>query len=260
MIMSSQCICDIVSVCVPHFLAWNNWSMFSECESNLFNFFYKGGPLRRGIGRKSSSSREFSPRVSEVMSLSDTKLQCLLCYKKFSTKEESTAHMMTRHRITLDIDKSMRSVYAWSVRWKTSSWEVKVWWQNVPAKTTCNYGMQNLNSILCTHKYFNLSNCQKNSSGCVFQCLSRWNKLFFLNLTKINIQVMVWDLKWRSWKYRHKRRRRCSEDTTLPGNAVSVTRSGPPRGSLSNISAKLITLAARHSYSTTTASHINQSV
>ena len=110
--MSSQCICDIVSVCVPHFLAWNNWSMFSECESNLFNFFYKGGPLRRGIGRKSSSSREFSPRVSEVMSLSDTKLQCLLCYKKFSTKEESTAHMMTRHRITLDIDKSMRSVYA----------------------------------------------------------------------------------------------------------------------------------------------------
>ena len=125
MIMSSQCICDIVSVCVPHFLAWNNWSMFSECESNLFNFFYKGGPLRRGIGRKSSSSREFSPRVSEVMSLSDTKLQCLLCYKKFSTKEESTAHMMTRHRITLDIDKSMRSVYAWSVRWKLQAEKLK---------------------------------------------------------------------------------------------------------------------------------------
>ena len=142
---------------------------------------------------------------------------------------------------------------------KTSSWEVKVWWQNVPAKTTCNYGMQYL-SISCTRIYFNLSNCQKISSGCVFQCLSRWNKLFFLNLTKINIQVMVWDLRWKNWRYRHKRRRQCSEDTTLPGNAVSVTRSGPPRGSLSNISAKLITLAARHSYSTTTASHINQSV
>ena len=124
--------------------------LWMQLESNLFNCFYKGGSLRRGIGRKSSSSREFSPRVSEVMSLSDTKLQCLLCYKKFSTKEESTAHMMTRHRITLDIDKSMRSVYAWSVRWKASSWEIKVWWQNVPANITCNYGMQYLNSISCS--------------------------------------------------------------------------------------------------------------
>ena len=85
-------------------------------EAKLFFIdFYllKGCSLRRGIGRKSSSSRDFSPRVSEVMSLSDTKLQCLLCYKKFSTKEESAAHMAARHRITLAgaIDKSMRSVY-----------------------------------------------------------------------------------------------------------------------------------------------------
>ena len=104
-------------MCVPDSLAWSDWSLYPECnlKRNFFIDFYllKGCSLRRGIGRKSSSSRDFSPRVSEVMSLSDTKLQCLLCYKKFSTKEESAAHMATRHRITLAgaIDKSMRSVY-----------------------------------------------------------------------------------------------------------------------------------------------------
>ena len=52
--------------------------------------------------------------MSGVVSLSDTKLQCLLCYKKFSGKEDSETHMRTRHRITLAgaIDKSMRSVHA----------------------------------------------------------------------------------------------------------------------------------------------------
>ena len=45
----------------------------------------------------------------------DQKLQCLLCYKRFATKEESAVHMKTRHRITLAgaIDKSMRSVFNW---------------------------------------------------------------------------------------------------------------------------------------------------
>jgi len=76
-------------------------------------------------GPKSRGKKEFSPKVTGVMSLDqqfnknstkmslDQKLQCLLCYKRFATKEESAVHMKTRHRITLAgaIDKSMRSVF-----------------------------------------------------------------------------------------------------------------------------------------------------
>jgi len=57
--------------------------------------------------------KEFNPKVKKVMSLSEQKLQCLLCYKKFSSKQETTDHIRTRHRITMagSIDKSMRSVF-----------------------------------------------------------------------------------------------------------------------------------------------------
>jgi len=63
-------------------------------------------------GAKSIGKREFSPKVTGVVSL-DQKLQCLLCYKRFTTKDETAVHMKTRHRITLAgaIDKSMRSVF-----------------------------------------------------------------------------------------------------------------------------------------------------
>ena len=47
-----------------------------------------------------------------MISLSEQKLQCLLCYKKFLTREDTAEHMKARHRITMAgaIDKSMRSV------------------------------------------------------------------------------------------------------------------------------------------------------
>ena len=64
------------------------------------------GPCR---GRK---AKEFWPKVKSVISLSEQKLQCLLCYKKFLTREDTAEHMKARHRITMAgaIDKSMRSV------------------------------------------------------------------------------------------------------------------------------------------------------
>jgi len=65
-------------------------------------------------GAKKRKMKEFNPKVKKVMSLSEQKLQCLLCYKKFSSKQETTDHIRTRHRITLagSIDKSMRSVFS----------------------------------------------------------------------------------------------------------------------------------------------------
>ena len=65
-------------------------------------------------GAQERKIKEFNPKVKKVMSLSEQKLQCLLCYKKFSSKQETTDHIRTRHRITLagSIDKSMRSVFS----------------------------------------------------------------------------------------------------------------------------------------------------
>ena len=66
---------------------------------------------------KEKKLKDFCPRVKNVMSLSQQKLQCLLCYKKFSTKDETAEHMKARHRITLAgaIDKSMRRVFSWTL-------------------------------------------------------------------------------------------------------------------------------------------------
>jgi len=56
---------------------------------------------------------DFSPIVKKVMSLSKLKLMCLICYKKFSTKEETVEHLQKRHHITKDsaIEKNMRKVF-----------------------------------------------------------------------------------------------------------------------------------------------------
>ena len=62
---------------------------------------------------------------------------------------------------------------------------------------------------------------------------------------------MLWGLKLRSWRCQLTRRRPCSGDTSPRGSAASVTRSGPPRESLSSISVKLTTSAATHSFLTT---------
>jgi len=58
-------------------------------------------------------SKEFCPKVKKVMSLSGQKLMCLICYKKFSTKEDTAEHLETRHHITKNsaIDKNMRKVF-----------------------------------------------------------------------------------------------------------------------------------------------------
>jgi len=62
---------------------------------------------------REQKGKEFNPRVKNVMSLSEQKLQCLICYKKFSTKEDTAEHMKVRHHITKTgaIIKSMRPVY-----------------------------------------------------------------------------------------------------------------------------------------------------
>ena len=94
-----------MSVLIP--IVSYNFKLFFFSPLFLKLVFCEGSAQERKI-------KEFNPKVKKVMSLSEQKLQCLLCYKKFSSKQETTDHIRTRHRITLagSIDKSMRSVFS----------------------------------------------------------------------------------------------------------------------------------------------------
>jgi len=103
-------------------------------ESYSYDQYYEDGLMNHAMGtamdggdpnkgpvnacRKSEvaskgKTKEFCPKVKKVMSLSGQKLMCLICYKKFSTKEDTAEHLESRHHITKNsaIDKNMRKVF-----------------------------------------------------------------------------------------------------------------------------------------------------
>ena len=254
----------IINMCTRFLLAWSNWSLYPATWSLKRNFFlsisiYWKVVLWDGESGGSPPALGISARGWARWWASPTRSSSVCSATRSSRPRRSRRPTWPPGTGSHSRGPSTKACAASTPEWGGEEW--KMFLPSSHATLECNH------FISWTRILILLS--EKNSSGCVFQCSSRWIN-YFLNkciiyarslkfLQKLIFKVIVWDLRWRKWRYRHKRRKRCYEDTTLPGSAASATRSGQPRGSLSSISAKLITLAAKHSYSinTPTTSHLS---